>query len=110
VIFFDRQARKTFIDVEICDASTVNAAERRARASKDGVAARKGEAGKHRRYPGPDLMPFVVEALGRPGAFAVALMKIIAAGDAEALREGRQTLSVAVQMRNAELLLSALRA
>jgi hypothetical protein len=110
VIFFDRQGRKTFIDVEICDASTVNAAERRARASKDGVAARKGEAGKHRRYPGPDLMPFVVEALGRPGASAVALMKTIAAGDAEALREGRQTLSVAVQMRNAELLLSALRA
>ena len=35
------------------------------------------------RYPGPNLIPFAVEKLGRPGADAVALLRSFAPGDAE---------------------------
>ena len=63
------------------------------------------------RYPGPDLVPFAVEALGRPGRDAVAFLRSLAPPDPETrsvvLGAAWQALSVALQVGNAELLLSA---
>ena len=63
------------------------------------------------RYPGPDLVPFAVEALGRPGKGAVAFLRSLAPADPElrsaALGSSWQALSATLQVENAELLLSA---
>ena len=83
----------------------------RSRAARDGAAAARAEDGKRLRYPGPDLVPFAVEALGRPGAEAVALLRSLAPTEPEerskALGAAWQSLAVILQIENAELLLSA---
>ena len=65
------------------------------------------------KNPGEGLVPFVLEALGRPSPEAEAFLRAMAPGTpgdpqrAEALRLARQYLSVTLQSRNAELLLAA---
>ena len=82
-----------------------------ARAARSGAAAASMEDTKRRRYPGPNLIPFVVEAMGRPGDDAVALLRSFAPADPSersvVLGSAWQALSVLIQMENAELLLSA---
>ena len=100
-----------YLDVVIPDAATSNPEWRRRRACRDGVAAARAEDTKRLRYPGPGLVPFAVEALGRPGESAKAFMRSLAPVDAAErtvfLGSAWQTLSVLVQIGNAELLLAA---
>jgi len=112
VCFDDAQGRRVYVDVAVTDAATTCAQALRARAKRDGAAASEEEDEKRGRYPGPDLTPFVVEALGRLGDSADAFLRSLAPRDPEersrVLRAARQTLSVLVQIGNAELLLSAM--
>ena len=107
----DANGRRVYLDVTVPDAATTNAEWKRRRACKDGVAAARAEDTKRLRYPGPGLVPFAVEALGRPGDSAKAFMRSLAPVDpaerAVFLGSAWQTLSVLVQTGNAELLLSA---
>ena len=63
------------------------------------------------RYPGADLVPFVLETLGRPGEAAKAFRRALAPVDPEersvALSEAWQSISTIIQMANAEALLTA---
>ena len=111
VVFSDSQGRREYIDVAITDPAAENVQEQRLRAHRDGAAAGRAEDAKHLRYPGPDLTPFVFEALGRTGPSATALLKSIVPRDAEGryqiMGQVRQSISALLQMGNAELILSA---
>ena len=101
------------MDVAITEASTANLAERRQRAARDGVAAEREEDEKRRRYPGPNVVPFVLESLGRVGESANALLRSLVPSDsadrAQVLGSARQSLSVLLQIGNAEQVLSSAR-
>ena len=111
VAFVDTQARSVYADIAIVAASTVTPQEKRARAARNGAAAASAEDGKRLRYPGPNLIPFVVEALGRPGDDAVALLRSFAPTEvserSRVLGCAWQSLAAIVQVEHAELLLSA---
>jgi hypothetical protein len=111
VVFQDTQARTAYADIAIVAASSVCSSLKRARAARDGAAAARAEDGKRMRYPGPNLVPFVIELLGRPGADAIALLRSFAPRDpmerSEALGKAWQALSVQIQIAHAEQLLSA---
>ena len=111
VVFQDTNARTTYADVAIVAAFTVCLSTRRARAARNGAAAATAEDGKRLRYPGPSLVPFVVELLGRPGDDATSLLRSFAPGDplerSCVLGAAWQTLSVLIQTAHAEQLLSA---
>ena len=102
---------RVYLDITIVDAATVNPEQRRRRANHDGAAAARAEDTKRLRYPGPALVPFAVEALGRPGESAVNYLRSLAPVDPRArskwLGSAWQTLSVLVQTGNARLLLTA---
>jgi hypothetical protein len=106
------QGKRVYIDVAITEAATSDAHELRQRAAGDGVAASRKEDHKRVKYPGPELLPFVVEALGRCGSSANSFLKAMAPKSlddrSKALGSARQSLSVLVQTGMAELLLSAL--
>ena len=78
---------------------------------RGGARAARAEDGKRVRYPGADLVPFALEALGRPGRDASRFLRSLAPVDPElrsvALGAAWQSLSVLLQTENAELLLSA---
>jgi len=108
----DAEGRRVYLDITIVDAATVNPEQRRRRrANHDGAAAARAEDTKRLRYPGPALVPFAVEALGRPGENAVNHLRSLAPVDPRArskwLGSAWQTLSVLVQTGNARLLLTA---
>ena len=111
VAFTNCHGQRTYLDVVVPTAGSTNVETVRARAVKDGAAAARAEDGKRVRYPGPDLVPFAVEALGRPGKDAVAFLRSLAPADPElrsaALGAAWQSLSVLLQMENADLVLSA---
>ena len=75
--------------------------------------AEEGEDGKRRRYPGPDLVPFVIEAGGRLGEAAQSLIRSVAPKDpverAMAISTAKKTLSSLLQFGNAEVLIGAQR-
>ena len=102
---------QAYVDATTVDAASVDRALRRARARRDGAAAERAEDGKRLRYPGPALVPFAVEAFGRAGDSAAEFLRSLAPTDLVErsvwLGDAWQTLSVLVQPRNAELLLSA---
>ena len=111
VVFTNRRGQRVYLDVVVPTAGTTNPETARTRAARDGAAAARAADGKRVRYPGPDLVPFAVEALGRPGRDAIAFMRSLAPADPETrtvvLGAAWQALSVKLQMENAELLLSA---
>ena len=84
---------------------------RRRRAECDGEAARAMEDTKRLRYPGADLVPFVVETLGRPGESAKSFLRAMAPADPEerstVLGAVWQSISAIIQVANAEALLTA---
>ena len=95
---------------------TSQSARLRAFAAKPGTAAEAGERDKRRRYkpernPRAGLVPFVVEALGRPGACAVQLLRAMAPQDpvvrGTELRRAWAELSTLIQLRRARLLIAA---
>jgi hypothetical protein len=120
VAFIDCQQRRCFVDVVVATASSASQVLRAARASDAGAAARTAVRAKRARYrpeknPGAILIPFAVEALGRLSDEALGLLRSVVPS-AESIGHGArskeiqtalQTLSVLVQTRHAELLLSA---
>ena len=112
VCFDDPQGRRVYVDVAVTDVATNDVHKFRARASRDGAAAADKEDRKWLRYPGPDLTLFVVQALGRMGSGANALLRSFAPTDptehSVVLGAARQSLSALVKMGNAELVLSAI--
>jgi len=116
VAFVDSEGRRSYIDVAVACASTESATDRARRAAKDGTAAADAVRGKHSRYkaeksPATPLVPFVFEALGRVSPEAHALLRSLAPVDlanrSRVLRHALQSISVLVQTRLAEQLLSA---
>ena len=116
VAFVDSEGRRAYVDVAVTSAATTSAENRSRRAAKDGVAAADMVRTKRSRYPAAKLpnsplTPFVVEALGRLSPEAEGFLRAHAPVDkAErslVLRRAKQALSVLVQERLAELLLSA---
>ena len=110
------------IDVTIpCELSS-NHDLMRSRAIRDGRAAADAAAAKHRKYPlgGASLIPFVLEAGGRPGEdTVVTIRRMAAAARGERGEEGAreagltaaqlwQELSIILQNGNAEIILSAI--
>ncbi|CAK0810188.1 unnamed protein product, partial [Prorocentrum cordatum] len=110
-VFNDQNAQRAYVDVCVPAASSTCPELLRARAARDGAAAARAEDGKRLRYPGPDLVPFAIEALGRLGDDAVALLRACAPEDpverSRVLGSAWQSLSALLQTRNAELLLAA---
>jgi TPR repeat protein len=116
VMCYDLRGRKTYVDVRFALADSKNAATLSARASTDGSAAAERVARKRRRYPadrcpGASLVPFVMEAHGRPSPEATAFLKAMVPFDfpdrTDVLARARRDLSVLTQTRLADLLLSA---
>jgi hypothetical protein len=120
VAFVDREGRRCYVDVAIVNASTSSDRLRAQRAATDGAAAADGVRGKRSRYraekhPECPMVAFVVEALGRLSDDAQTLLRSVApsanaAGSgtrSRVLRQATQALSVLVQGRLAEQLLSA---
>ena len=77
------------------------------RAVEEGLAAAQEEDEKRKRYPGPDLVPFVVEANGRLGGAAELLIRSNAPKDpvagSAAISEAKRALSNLVQQGNAKV-------
>ena len=116
VPFTDHAGTKTYADVCVPAAYTTDDDERDRRAQEDGRAAALACDEKRRRYPASSnptcsLVPFVVEALGRPSEDAVGLLRAMAAGlpknRGATLDRAWRRLSVLVQTRLAENLLAA---
>ena len=103
--------RRVYLDVAVVTARSADVPTQRAQGARDGAAADREEDSKRRRYPGPDLRPFVVEALGRLGGDATALLRELAPAEPAArslfIRRAQRELSVHLQSSTAELLLRA---
>ena len=106
-VVYEGQAGRVYIDIAIVEAATASASASRQRAAGDGVAAAEEEDDKHRRYPGPDLVPFVLEAGGRLGEAAQSLIRSVTPRDlADRGREiasAKRTMSNLIQLGNAEV-------
>jgi hypothetical protein len=111
--------RRTHIDVGYRTVATDGTEERFHRAREDGRAASQYVLEKRRRYPPKDnpgeaLVPFILEALGRPSPEAVTFLRGRAPTDpakrASVLAAAWQSISILTQTRLAELLISAERA
>ena len=108
VAFTDPTAGATYVDVVVTDAALgAGTPAGRSRAVRDGAAAAAAEERKHRRYPGRALTAFALEALGRAGPEAQALLRTWARGDAAVLAAARQGLAATLQRGNAEAYRSA---
>jgi len=112
----DRKGRLTYVDVVFASVFTLTPIKSLARAASDGVAANDAVLGKRRRYPSAKhpaagLVPFAVEAHGRPSPEALAFLKAmcrLGTPDRDAiLRRARRDLSVITQSRLGDLLLSS---
>ena len=107
---------RTYVDVAYATAATDSADRRAARAAEAGLAAQEKVGKKMQTYPpeknpGAQLVPFVIEALGRPSdevrAFLQALAPTNPAERAVVLSSAWQQISLITQTRLAELYLSA---
>ena len=78
VTMTDGAGRRFYVDVTVTDAATTSPEYRRRRATHDGVAAARAEDTKRIRYPGPALVPFALEALGRLGECAISFLRFLA--------------------------------
>ena len=116
VAFTDSEGRRCYVDVSVTSAGTTSAQNRTKRAGEDGAAAADMVRTKRSKYPAAKspntpMIPFVVEALGRLSPEAQGLLSSIAPPDKElrsvVLRRAKQSVSVLVQTRLADLLLSA---
>ena len=108
VVYADPAAGVSYVDVVVTDAALgADTPAGRSRAVRDGAAAAAAEERKHRRYPGRALTAFALEALGRAGTEAQALLRTWARGDAAVLAAARQGLAATLQRGNAEAYRSA---
>ena len=110
-VVFQGMAGKVYVDVAVVEAGSESAHALTRRALQDGAAAAEEENDKRKRYPGPDLVPFVVEAGGRLGEAAELLIRSVAPKDpverSAAISEAKRALSNLVQLGNAEVVLGA---
>ena len=111
IVFTNKHGQRVFVDVSVTDAASEDRERAQRRARADGVAAAAQEDVKRLRYPGADMVPFVLEALGRPRDSAIDLLRGLAPSDpierSKVLGEAWQTLSAIVQEELAESLLTA---
>jgi len=116
VQFYDTKGRLTYADVHVVSAQSITPERLRAYATKPGQAAEDGEKVKRQRYPPAKnphagLVPFVIEALGRPGSSAMHLLRAMAPQDStrrsSELRRAWCELSTLIQIRQADLLINA---
>ena len=114
--FIDNKGIRTHVDCVVTCATTTNANEQCIRAQVDGRAANEAEIQKGRRYkrsdnPHEGLVAFAIESRGRVGEQAMGLIKAMAPTDPTlrslVIQEAYQGLSVVIQSRLAEILLSA---
>ena len=109
-VTFDHEGTRVWIDVAVVTVATSNAREARRRARTDGTAARDEEVSKRSRYMGL-ATPFVVEAHGRPGECARAIIGKFAqdkgSGVSADMAAAWQAISAIVQSGSAELELRA---
>ena len=100
-----------YVDIAVTEATTVTSRLLSQRAKCDGAAAASAERDKHWRYPGPDMVPFVIEAGGRLGESAEAFLRSVTPKDLEdraaELAAAKQTLSCLLQLGSAEVLLGS---
>ena len=110
-VVFQGVTGPVYVDVAIVEAGAGSLHARRLRAKQDGEAAAHEEDDKRKRYPGPDLVPFVVEAGGRLGEAAETLIRSVAPKDpverSQAIASAKRTLSSLLQMGNAEVAIGA---
>ena len=110
-IAFQGRAGTVYVDIAVTEATTASAQALSQRARVDGAAAAHEEQEKHWRYPGPDLIPFVLEAGGRLGESAESFLRSVAPKDLEdraaEIAAAKQALSCLLQLGNAEVLLGA---
>ncbi len=107
--------RLIFVDTTVTCAHSDYQPRQRARANKDGLAASNAADGKRERYPpeGGELVPAAFETGGRPAEETVAYVRswghgLEGAERSEVIRFAYQQLSTALQVGNAEMILSAL--
>ena len=110
-IAFQGRAGPVYLDIAITEAITASARALSQRARVDGAAAAHEEQEKHWRYPGPNLIPFVLEAGGRFGESAESFLRSVTPKDlddrAAEISAAKQALSCLLQLGNAEVLLGA---
>ena len=110
-VVFQGLAGPIYVDVAVVEAGSESAHALTRRAVHDGAAAAHEEDEKRKRYPGPDLVPFVVEAGGRLGEAAELLIRSVAPKDpverSAAISAAKRALSNLVQLGNAEVVLGA---
>ena len=110
-VVFQGRTGPVYIDVAIVEAGAGMPHELSRRARQDGEAATREEDEKRRRYPGPDLVPFVLETGGRLGEAAEALIRSVAPKDpaerSAAIASAKRSLSSLLQMGNAEAVIGA---
>ena len=110
-VVFNGTAGPVYIDIAVTEAAAAGGHTSTDRARNDGAAALHEEKEKHRRYPGPDLVPFVLEANGRLGEEAELLLRSVAPLDpserAAEISAAKRSLSTLLQLGNAEIVLSA---
>ena len=82
-IVFQGRTGPVHVDIAITEAATASARDLSQRARADGAAAAREEQEKHWRYPGPDLIPFAVEAGGRLGESAESFLRSVIPKDLE---------------------------
>ena len=114
--FTDTKGQRTHVDCVVTCSSTSNQREQCIRAQVDGRAAQAAEVEKARRYKRSDnpheaLVAFAVESRGRVGEEAMGLIKAVAPTEPSlrtaVIQDAYQSLSVVIQHRIAEILLSA---
>ena len=110
-VVFQGLTGPVYIDVAIVEAGVGSPHAQRLRSKNDGEAAAREEDDKRKRYPGPDLVPFVLEAGGRLGEAAEALIRSVAPKDpverAVAIASAKRALSTLLQLGNAEVVIGA---
>ena len=106
-IVFQGRAGPVYVDIAVVEAGAGAASTLRERSVQDGLAAAREEDDKRRRYPGPDLVPFVVEAGGRLGESAQSLIRSVAPRDpvdrGQEIAAAKRTLSALLQLGNSEV-------
>ena len=110
-VVFQGLTGPVYIDVAIVEAGAGSPHARRLRSKHDGEAAAHEEDDKRKRDPGPDLVPFVLEAGGRLREAAETLIRSGAPKDpverAAAVASAKRTLSSLLQLGNAEVVIGA---
>jgi len=115
-VVFSHEGKTSYVDVAVVNAFTTDADELPRRAQSDGRAASLEVSSKRTRYkpslnPSCGLVPFVVEALGRPAPETAELLRSVAPSHpglrARELGAAWQDLSCLIQGRLAEALSSA---